>query len=366
MSTVKPSLFPDRITCMGKKYIIRFPDLIPPLSRSEFDDLTSSIARNGVIVPIVIDHEDRVIDGGHRLLIAAQLGIAGVPFDRRTGLTDEQARILALELNLHRRHLDVEQRKELIAARIKADPTIPDAKIAADIGCHRTTVANVRKELARNNPEVQLARRSGQDGKSYPGTMPIAPLPGGPFRCPACARTFVRPVWECCGAHWHPKVPRCPKCGGERPLPEADYDLPGRQDAAPVGKPTATVHDQCGRAVTGDMAVVFGPNLTEFRSVDHEIGRLKSRIEALAGQPGGKRLVLSECLPELAAAQRNIRYRRPYCVCPDCDGKGCKPCSGHGYLRCKPCGGHGYLTEGQQPSLTDEARRKIDQHKDES
>lgn len=99
------------ITIGAITYNTPYNDLFPPLSEVEYQILKADISERGILVSIVIDTERNIIDGQNRLRLAAELGITDIPFDIRVGLSDEEKRQLALDLNLHRRHLDKKQRK---------------------------------------------------------------------------------------------------------------------------------------------------------------------------------------------------------------------------------------------------------------
>src|SRR6516162_7803092 len=99
--------------------------------------------------PVVIDDDNNVIDGHHRLRIAAELGIpySDVRKKQVEGLPEEKRRELAYNLNLHRRQLTQQQKRKLIAKLLKTDPEKSDRAIAEQAGVTNKTAANVRKEL---------------------------------------------------------------------------------------------------------------------------------------------------------------------------------------------------------------------------
>ena len=85
---------------------------LPSLSLDEYEALRESIREKGVIESILVDEEGNVIDGHHRLKACEELGIE-CPRRALMGLSDEQKQDLSLELNLHRRQLTKEQKKEI-------------------------------------------------------------------------------------------------------------------------------------------------------------------------------------------------------------------------------------------------------------
>lgn len=131
--------------------------VMPPLSDEEYAALRADIRERGILVPVIKDQHGNIIDGHHRVQIADELGIT-CPAEVRD-VTDEQARDTAYALNLARRHLTGEQRRQLIAKEIQASPRYSDRAIARRLGCDHKTVASVRRELRgefphpKTNPE---------------------------------------------------------------------------------------------------------------------------------------------------------------------------------------------------------------------
>ncbi len=95
--------------------------VMPPLSAEEYAALRDDIAERGIVVPVVVDQHGRLLDGHHRRQIADELQI-DCPIEVRQVTDDEDARNVAFTLNLARRHLSREQRRELIAREAAARP----------------------------------------------------------------------------------------------------------------------------------------------------------------------------------------------------------------------------------------------------
>lgn len=110
---------PETITVGDLTFTVLFPDLFRPLTDSERTDLKASIEARGVVVPVVTDDDAGLIDGIHRLTIAAELEMESVPVDVREGLTLAQKRELAETLNAHRRQMTVEEMSERRSARVE-------------------------------------------------------------------------------------------------------------------------------------------------------------------------------------------------------------------------------------------------------
>lgn len=126
---------------------------MPPLSPEEYSELEASIKEHGIQVPIIIDEDGVVIDGHHRQKIAQELGIR-CPKRQVIDKTESEKRTLALSLNVHRRHLNREQKRALIAESLKADPQLPDLQHAHRTGASPHTVKSVRTDL---ESDLQIA-----------------------------------------------------------------------------------------------------------------------------------------------------------------------------------------------------------------
>ena len=141
---------------------------LPPLPPDQFEALRQNISVHGVLQPIVVDSDGprrRIIDGSHRKKIADDLGYE-CPEIVQEG-DEEELRILARALNLARRQLDREQKRELIADQLRETPDRTNRWIAKMLGVGHPTVASVRSEMEAVGTLFQQGRRVGSDGKSY-------------------------------------------------------------------------------------------------------------------------------------------------------------------------------------------------------
>lgn len=145
--------------------------LLPRLSDEEYDALKADIAENGVRVPIDVDENGTILDGHHRAWITADLGI-DCPKRVVADLSDEQKRTHAVAVNVHRRSLSREQRRELIQRSLKADPQLSDRQHAARIGADHKTVGSQRSQLVASGEIPQSSLSVGADGAQR-----VRPLP---------------------------------------------------------------------------------------------------------------------------------------------------------------------------------------------
>ena len=160
---------------------------LPPLSGEEYTGLRASIARHGVLVPILLTPDRRIIDGNNRKAIADELGLA-CPESVQAGLDEEEVRALSRSLNLARRQLNREQRRQLVADQLRETPAWSNRRVARALGVDDHTVASVRLELQATAEIPQFTRTTGLDGKSRPTTRPVPIV----HRSPAERRARIR------------------------------------------------------------------------------------------------------------------------------------------------------------------------------
>ena len=146
---------------------------LPPLSADDLEGLRLSIAASGVIAPIIIWPKGRtkyIVDGCYRKMIADELGYE-CPERLLPDLDEEEARIMARALNLARRHLDREQKRQVIADQLLETPERSSRWIAKMLGVSDKTVGSVREQLRSGAEFPHLSTVVGHDGKSYPGDV---------------------------------------------------------------------------------------------------------------------------------------------------------------------------------------------------
>lgn len=112
--------------------------MLPALTDDEYAALKADIAKHGILYPVILDEDGRVLDGVHRCRIAAELGIT--PPVSQMGHLDEDRKLhLAVGLNMRRRHLDSDRRRELVR-RLHRDEGLSVRRIAAVTGWSKSTV----------------------------------------------------------------------------------------------------------------------------------------------------------------------------------------------------------------------------------
>ena len=92
---------------------------VHPLTDDEYALLKEDIAKRGIISPIIKDAAGNIVDGYHRNKIAEELGLTDIPIKQVDG-TEAELQAMAIALNVARRQLDAEDRRELVA-QLKAE-----------------------------------------------------------------------------------------------------------------------------------------------------------------------------------------------------------------------------------------------------
>ncbi len=145
--------------------------LLPPLSDEEYQSLRADIAAHGILVPVELDEAGQLLDGHHRLQIAAELGIQDYPRVVRSGMDEAEQVDHVLALNLARRHLSKAQRRDLAVGLRSRGRSL--RAIAGHLGVGTETVrrdldSTVPNETVRLLPE----RITGRDGRAQPARRP--------------------------------------------------------------------------------------------------------------------------------------------------------------------------------------------------
>jgi ParB-like chromosome segregation protein Spo0J len=138
-------------------------DIFPLMEGEEFDALVADIKANGLISPVVV-HEDMILDGRNRYRACLEGGIEPT-FRPYTG--DDPAAYV-ISANIHRRHLTTEQKRDLIARLVKAQPEKSDRQIAKTAKVHHETVGTVRKQLEARGDVAESATRTDTKGRKQP------------------------------------------------------------------------------------------------------------------------------------------------------------------------------------------------------
>jgi hypothetical protein len=161
-------------------------ELFPLMTPDELRLLGEDIRTTGLTSPIALWQPDpkspaQLLDGRNRLdAIEAEIGrpaIVGAP-SLMTGegfLACNKVIVLdksvdpyayVISVNIHRRHLTAEQRRELIAALLKADPSKSDRQIAETVKASPTFVGKVRAEKEATGDVSTVDTRRDSKGRN--------------------------------------------------------------------------------------------------------------------------------------------------------------------------------------------------------
>jgi len=158
-------------------------NLFPRLDEEDFDKLKSDIASKGILAPLIVqDTPDGLllVDGYTRYRIAGELGLKRVPVVSVTPMMD--ARIIAIAVNLMRRHVSKQTRDDLIESlpipkvgRPKKGEKVISAKVLAkELGISDRTIERARSPKYRQNDQnvgiskSKLRRVAAQKGEKAP------------------------------------------------------------------------------------------------------------------------------------------------------------------------------------------------------
>jgi hypothetical protein len=146
-------------------------DIFPLMEGDEFTELVGDIQRRGLKLPIWM-FEGKVLDGRNRVRASDKAGYDLKPTDIKQfeGTTEEAIRFV-ISMNIHRRQLKPEQRRELLKTLLKVHPELSDRAIAAMAKTHHHAVADARKD-AEANGKVSHKDRVERSGRNARGRKP--------------------------------------------------------------------------------------------------------------------------------------------------------------------------------------------------
>ena len=141
--------------------------VMPDLTADEYAELKADIKARGVMVPIEFDEQGNPLDGHHRLRICEELGITDYPKVIRAGMTEDEKRTHARKLNMARRQLSQEQRRNLIREQLRETPEKSDRQLGTALGVDHKTISKQRASM-ESIGEIPQCDRVTSDGRTYP------------------------------------------------------------------------------------------------------------------------------------------------------------------------------------------------------
>src|SRR5262249_9421426 len=140
-------------------------NLFPLMEGAEFDELVADIKTNGQHARIILK-DGMILDGRNRYRACLTAGIepsfACKAYSDQ--ITDPVAYVISA--NVLRRHLNAEQKRELIGKLLKAQPEKSNRQIAKIARADDKTVGTVRAGLEATAEIPQLKKTVGADGKA--------------------------------------------------------------------------------------------------------------------------------------------------------------------------------------------------------
>jgi ParB-like chromosome segregation protein Spo0J len=158
----------------------------PLIGGADYAALVEDIRTHGLHEPIVL-YQGKILDGRNRARACIEAGVEPHYKEMAFG-SDAEAIAFLDSANWHRRHLTPKQKRQRIAARLKADPTLSDRQVAGQTGASHTTVTTVRHELEEAGDVANIAtsidtanrKQPRQRSKPVAAVTPTASLAAKP------------------------------------------------------------------------------------------------------------------------------------------------------------------------------------------
>jgi len=151
-------------------------DAFPLMGELELRELAQDIKASGQREPIVI-YEDKILDGRNRFLACQMAGVEPMTVEFSPSATSCTPEEYVWSMNVMRRHLRADQKRELIAKLLKNEPEKSDRQIAKRTGSSPSTVGVVRKEKEEIGDVSKLDTRTDTTGREQPSTKPAKAKP---------------------------------------------------------------------------------------------------------------------------------------------------------------------------------------------
>lgn len=152
-----------------------YAKLFPMLPEAQLRDLADDIRDNGLHHPIIVDADDRIIDGRNRHLACEMAGVK--PTIEARAMDDRETLAFVISTNLKRRHLSESQRADIAAkmANLKPhrpsksanrptsdEPPVSQQQAAALMNVSERSVRRAAKVQAKGSDELKEAVASGE------------------------------------------------------------------------------------------------------------------------------------------------------------------------------------------------------------
>jgi hypothetical protein len=139
-------------------------EIFPKMEGDELRELADDIRARGLIELITL-HEGKILDGRNRYRAAMMAEHKFTPENFRTLPSGVDPQDYVISINIRRRHLTPELKRDLIAKLVKQDPSKSNRQIAQTVNASHHTVGEVRDALETTGQIAQLEATTGKDGK---------------------------------------------------------------------------------------------------------------------------------------------------------------------------------------------------------
>jgi hypothetical protein len=142
--------------------------IFPLMEGEEFDALVADIKAHGLHESIVL-YEGKILDGRNRYRACAEAGVKVRVQEHHHGCAHiGDPRAYVISANIHRRHLTAEDKRDLIAKLIKAQPEKSNRQIAKTVKVDHKTVGAARAELEGRGEIPHVEERTDTKGRKQP------------------------------------------------------------------------------------------------------------------------------------------------------------------------------------------------------
>jgi hypothetical protein len=141
--------------------------IFPLMEGAEFDELVADIKAHGLREPIVL-YEGLILDGRNRYRACIKAGVEPSFAPSAWRLPNDDPAGYVISANIRRRHLTAEQKRDLIAKLLKAQPEKSDRQIAKTANASPTFVGKIRAEKEAVGDVSTVDTRTDTKGRKQP------------------------------------------------------------------------------------------------------------------------------------------------------------------------------------------------------
>ena len=142
-------------------------ETFPLIGDDELRELAEDMQRHGLREPIVL-FEGKILDGRNRYRAAKAIKLPLTQTNFKALAAGVDPRAYVISANVRRRHLTAEQKRDVIAQLLKADPTKSDRQVADVVKVDNKTVSAVREKLEAREEIPHVETRTDSAGRKQP------------------------------------------------------------------------------------------------------------------------------------------------------------------------------------------------------